>query len=296
MRVLFLGTGASQGYPALFCACDNCESARARGGRSLRRRSAVLIEDDLLIDFGPDLFAATLDHRLALHNVCYLLLTHGHGDHLLLKNFDYRRERWAQQELPTMEVYASEATLQMVRALEWSPAELRVELRPVEPGQTWPMGPYRVTALPAHHAPGQQALTYVVERDGAALLYATDTGAFPPHAWKALERLSAAGVRLDGAVIEATMGLRELPPEAGHMNFARCVEHHRQLRERGITGERCVRLATHFAPGCQQWNDRAHPDAPYGTPPHEETTALLSPHGVRPAYDGLELLLAPNLR
>ncbi len=296
MRLLFLGTGASQGYPALFCACDNCDAARSRGGKSLRRRSALLIDDDLLIDFGPDLFAATLAHRLALHRVRYLLLTHGHGDHLLPKNFDYRRAQWAQQDLPTMEVYGSEPTLRPLQALEWSPAELRVELRPVEPGQTWQMGPYRVTALPAHHALGQQALTYVVEGDGAAVLYATDTGAFPAHAWAGLQRLAARGARLDASVIEATMGVRPLPPDAGHMNFARCVEHHQQLRERGVASERCLQLATHFAPGCRQWADRAHPDEPYGAPPHEETSALLAPHGVQPAYDGLELRLGPTAR
>ena len=34
MHLLFLGIGASQGYPAVFCRCDNCKAARERGGGS----------------------------------------------------------------------------------------------------------------------------------------------------------------------------------------------------------------------------------------------------------------------
>jgi hypothetical protein len=98
-------------------------------------------------------------------------------------------------------------------------------------------------------------------------------------------------MRLDAAVIEGTMGVREMSPTAGHMNFARCVEHHEELRRRGLTKPDCVHLGTHFAPGCQQWTSRPTPDAPYGTPPHEESVALLAPYGVVPAYDGQQIRL-----
>jgi phosphoribosyl 1,2-cyclic phosphate phosphodiesterase len=291
MRLLFLGTGASQGYPALFCRCDNCAAARRLGGRNLRRRSALLVNDDLLIDFGPDLFAAALDFQLALFQVQYLLLTHAHGDHLLGKNFDYHRERWAQHDLPVIQIYGSEATLAHVGGLPWSAEELRVALHPVQAGQTWQMGPYRVTALPARHGEGQQPLFYVVQQGAAAFLYAADTGAFYPAVWDALERLRSEGMRLDAAIVEGTMGVRELSLTAAHMNFARCVEHHDQLRRRGLTRPGCLHLATHLAPGCQQVSSRPKPDSPYGAPPHDATAALLAPHGVAPAYDGQEIEL-----
>jgi phosphoribosyl 1,2-cyclic phosphate phosphodiesterase len=275
MRLLFLGTGASQGYPAVFCRCDNCEAARERGGRSVRRRSAVLVNDDLLLDFGPDVMSAARDYRLALHRARYLLLTHADGDHLYRENFDQHRARWARPEIPALEVYGSEATLGLIRAYPWTLEEMRVALHTVAPGQTWEMGPYRVTALRARHTEPQQPLFYAVQQDDAALLYATDTGAFYPETWAVLERLEAEGVRFGAAVIEGTSGLREQAPEAGHMNLARCAEHHRLLRERGLTAEGCVHLATHFSPN--------------GTPLHEETEAFLAPQGVYPAYDGLRV-------
>ncbi|MGH2398786.1 MAG: MBL fold metallo-hydrolase, partial [bacterium] len=59
MRVTFLGTAAAEGYPNPFCGCENCRAARRAGGRSLRKRAAALINDDLLLDLGPDLISAS---------------------------------------------------------------------------------------------------------------------------------------------------------------------------------------------------------------------------------------------
>lgn len=82
MRVRFLGTAAADGYPNPFCACDNCQQARVSGGKSLRRRSALLINDDLLLDLGLDVIAATQAQRLDLTRLQYCLQTHEHEDHL----------------------------------------------------------------------------------------------------------------------------------------------------------------------------------------------------------------------
>src|SRR5919199_1025761 len=164
MRLLFLGTGAAQGYPAVFCRCDNCEAARERGGRGIRRPSAVLIDDDLLLDFGPDVMAAARDERLALHRVQYLLLTHADSDLLHRENFDQHRPRWAQPDIPTLQVFGSAATLEWIRAYPWSLEEMRVALHAVGPGQTWAIGPYRVTALRARHTEPQQPLFYLVQQ------------------------------------------------------------------------------------------------------------------------------------
>src|SRR5262245_43509875 len=82
MRFTYLGTAASNAFPEAFCGCANCESARRLGGPSLRKRSAALVNDDLLIDLGPDIMAAAQMHGLALTRVQYCVQTHGHSDHL----------------------------------------------------------------------------------------------------------------------------------------------------------------------------------------------------------------------
>jgi phosphoribosyl 1,2-cyclic phosphate phosphodiesterase len=60
MIITFLGTGAANAFREAFCKCQNCAQARMLGGPSLRKRSAALINDDLLIDLGPDIMSVFL--------------------------------------------------------------------------------------------------------------------------------------------------------------------------------------------------------------------------------------------
>src|SRR6266403_4487082 len=56
MTITFLGTAATNAFPEAFCKCRNCAKARTLGGPSLRKRSAALINNDLLIDLAPTLW------------------------------------------------------------------------------------------------------------------------------------------------------------------------------------------------------------------------------------------------
>lgn len=47
MKIKYLGTGAAEGIPALFCRCAICNEARKRGGRELRTRSQAIIDDKI---------------------------------------------------------------------------------------------------------------------------------------------------------------------------------------------------------------------------------------------------------
>ena len=42
MKLQYLGTAAAEGWPALFCTCDNCARARAAGGKNIRTRRKAL--------------------------------------------------------------------------------------------------------------------------------------------------------------------------------------------------------------------------------------------------------------
>ena len=61
MKLKYLGTAAAEGWPAIFCDCDNCRKAMKRGGRHIRTRSQALVDDKLLLDFPAD----SLMHMLA---------------------------------------------------------------------------------------------------------------------------------------------------------------------------------------------------------------------------------------
>src|SRR3989442_11466073 len=111
MKLRFLGTAASEGYPDAFCDCDNCRRARKVGGRSLRRRSAALVNDDLLIDFGPDLIAAALMEAISLAPIRDCLQTHEHADHHDPTHFNSRSADFADHRNQRLQYYATNALL-----------------------------------------------------------------------------------------------------------------------------------------------------------------------------------------
>lgn len=82
MRARFLGTAAAEGYPDAFCGGDNCRRARDAGGPSLRKRSSLLIDDELLLDLDPDVLTASPLHAAPLDRLRYCLQIHEPADHL----------------------------------------------------------------------------------------------------------------------------------------------------------------------------------------------------------------------
>ncbi|MFA5205011.1 MAG: hypothetical protein WC708_11475 [Lentisphaeria bacterium] len=54
MQIKILGSAAAEGIPALWCECETCGQAREKGGKDIRQRASYLIDDDTMVDFGPD--------------------------------------------------------------------------------------------------------------------------------------------------------------------------------------------------------------------------------------------------
>ena len=80
-KITLLGTGACEGIPAPFCGCDLCRHARQHGGRDVRRRFGVLIDDETMIDFGPDAVDALRHAGADDTKIRRILVTHSHVDH-----------------------------------------------------------------------------------------------------------------------------------------------------------------------------------------------------------------------
>ena len=277
MELLYLGTAAAEGYPALFCQCAHCTAARRERGRSLRRRTSALIDGELLIDVGPDLLAASHALGLDLSPVRYVLQTHRHSDHLLDLNFLCREPGFAGTPPARWELRGSRPSIAAIAAFGDTDVR-RMTLEAVAPFQTFTLGPYTVTALLARHDMAIDPLFYAIRRGDKALLWGNDTGPFFPETWEALQRLGEEGVRFNVAAIEATLGAVAAPegaPPGGHMTIQQCADHHNELERRGLLAPGARRLAHHFSHN--------------NNPPHAALEALLRPHGVEPAYDGLRL-------
>ena len=280
MRLTFLGTSAANAYPEAFCSCSNCRRARAEGGRSLRVRSSALVNSDLLIDLGPDIMAAAQRHGIDLTGVHYCLQTHPHADHMDLSHLLSRSPGFGVVGAPRLHFYASPATLeradQTFRRDLWghgltdpgASKELNLALHPIPALQPVQVGPYRVTAYPANHAPGLGAYLYAIEHEGHSLFYGIDTAALTEDTWRAFHQHR---VHLDLVVLDHTYG----PAEEGsdHLSAGQLIEHARRMRAEGLLKEGARVFGTHIA----------HE----GNPPHAELAAFASQHGYEVAYDGL---------
>ncbi|MBQ5390672.1 MAG: carbon-phosphorus lyase, partial [Clostridia bacterium] len=90
MRIQFLGTGASEGFPGLYCNCQLCQKCRELGGKNLRSRRQTLIDEGMLIDFPADTCMRVLAGRLDLPHIYNCIITHSHGDHFYPRDVEMR--------------------------------------------------------------------------------------------------------------------------------------------------------------------------------------------------------------
>jgi len=269
MRLLFLGTAAREGYPSVFCECENCREARALGGRNLRLRSALLVNDDLLLDMGPDLVNAAHRYGLSLSTVRTALITHKHDDHLYTANIGYRDTGCIVGERPTLlDLFGPADAMRDITDAYPDANGLLIATHVIKPFEKWETNGYRCQSFHANHGEGRiECLFYSVDDGRRRLLYATDTGPFSEATWQALS-----GQSFDCIVLEETLGTGQWPQ---HMNFERFLENCRRFRAEGTLREGAPIVAHHFSHS--------------SNPVYEKVAAKLEPQGVIVAYDGLAL-------
>lgn len=269
MDILFLGTAAAEGYPGAFCECRSCLKAKREGGKSLRKRSSVLIDRELLIDLPPDLYWSSVSHGVRLTSLRSLLVTHSHADHFCPQLLEYRGPGFSFTRLPMLTLFGDRAIMPLVEGA-FAVGEARLRLRPVTPYRRYAAAGHRIVPIPANHKTGirgEVALNYIIERGRRAILYASDTGLY---CTEVLDHLMKR--RFDAIVIECTMGRRS---SEHHMNYEKVLAFRQWAEGSGVIKGGGRFIATHFAhDGC-------------GT--HPDVCDILRPHGIAVAYDGLRV-------
>ncbi|MGG1517975.1 MBL fold metallo-hydrolase [Paenibacillus oryzisoli] len=268
MKLTFLGTAAAEGIPSPFCNCATCRHARETGGRNVRKRQSLLVNDDLLIDIGPDLFASCAQLGISLTEVRHLLVTHSHLDHFNPDNLVLRAKPFRlETELPEMTVVAGPSVWMKWELSGGRDAEAGIVRVPMLPGGERELGPYTVRSIAATHQLRMgDAMNYILHDSHVTVLHASDTGYYEEEVWRQLE-----GVHLDAIVMESTIGWRASGKE--HLNFGDLGRMMERLQSIGAISDRTVKIATHFS----------H----QGVKPYEETKAILEQMGIVCAYDGM---------
>lgn len=205
MILTVLGSGGSEGCPSPFCTCKMCEHARRfPDSHEYRRRTAYLVDDDTLIDIGPDFREQMRLNHIDYAKIKRIVLTHSHGDHLDLDVFCRRISPKFAVNPPWIDFYSDEAGIRAVGGPEGKAFPLySVNPYPIHPGETriTPDVSMEINAVRATHDPGTTPLNYVLTRGGKTLLIANDTGWWCDESWEQIARF---GHRFDCAVIDCS--------------------------------------------------------------------------------------------
>lgn len=277
MKAVFLGTGAAEGIPALFCNCEYCTAVRRRGGKEIRTRAQLLLDGELSVEFPPDVFAHGISSGIDLSAIKYLLVTHSHFDHFSPAQLILRGYKFAHgMTSPTLDIFANEEACgefsEATRLEMKDCVKNTVSLHPIGAMQTFSCGDWTVHTLPARHS-SKEPLVFLIEKGEKRVLYLTDTGALPDMAWEGLS--SFKGKILSLVVLDCTFLFGETAKEARHMGLDENARTMEKLRNLSLTDERTKFVITHFS-----HNSKPSPDL---------LAKAEREYGVIAAYDGMTL-------
>ena len=278
MRLMFLGTAAAEGVPAVFCNCPTCLNAKKKGGRDVRTRSQILIDDDTLFDFPMDTYMHMLRYGLDLSAVKRVLITHSHMDHCYPQEFCMRGEPFAKRlTTDKVKVYGNTKVCEMFvgdTAREIRPeVEAGIELKTVAPYDEVISGDMRIIALPASHTVGEDCLVYYVERNGVGVLLLNDTGVLNSEVYSKLADMK---VNVRAVMCDCTYGA--IRHGAGrHMGLFDIVDQKSIMEKAGVLNNDALVIATHLS---------HNTDLDY-----DGISALAKDYNIIVAYDGMTIIV-----
>lgn len=271
MKIRFLGTGAPEGNPSPFCACANCTYARAKHGRNIRLQAALLINDDLLIDFGPDVSRACNTLGIAMSTISSVLVTHCHFDHLYGGNIYLRLLGPRVTPVKPLHLYGPSRLRVVLRDWLVNPKEQNIVFHALKPYGRVRIGSYQIMtfAITQNDAFAGIGMCYAVSQKEKRLLYAVDTYAFSEENWRAMR-----GLIFDVIILDETFGYKD-PPNKDHHNIPLFLETMRRFKAEGLVHKRTRFYAQHLS---------------HHNPPHDRLTNILFSHDITVPYDGMRIV------
>lgn len=247
MKIHYLGTAAAEGIPGLFCNCPVCTEAREKGGRYIRMRSQLMLDNELLVDFGPDTYANTLRCGYNLADLKNVLITHAHQDHLYSEDFANRINGFAHgMKYPTLEVYGSSGVTEMIMSVEPAARVIsrdRVHLTQIKPYEKVQIGSFTVIPLPANHGT-KEPFVYLIQRDGKTFFMHNDSGYLKEEVW---EWLKSSGIKCDLISYDCTFGDTETDYTTSHLGIPMALRTRARLTEIGVATADTLHIVTHFS-------------------------------------------------
>ena len=280
MKIRYLGTGAAEGVPAIYCKCETCQEARKRAGKELHSRMQVLIDDTLCIDFPPDAYYHSLQAGFDYSAVTSLFVTHSHMDHFYACDFILRGYKYTKTVCPHLHVYGNAEVGKVYE--ESVRREMRDEVRAtihfheLQPFSPVEVDGYVVTALLAQHSKTETAYVYLVEKDGKAYLHLTDTGRLPQATMDYLQDVFAnQEKKVDLVCFDCTFLFHTAGEVSRHMGLGDNKAMQEAFERLGVVNNATVYAVTHYS---------------HNSNPLQETLERVqAEYGYIPTFDGMTI-------
>lgn len=281
MKLQYLGTAAAEGIPALYCQCPLCKKARERKGKDIRGRSGLVIDDQLMIDFPPDILTYMVRFQLDLSTIKHLIVTHSHTDHFAPADLVLRQPGCYCNIIdgePVLYVHGNGEVLRLTsQALknEYQTDQVSfLKTSLLTAFEDIDIEDYKITPLPAVHKPDEDAFIYLVQQGGSTLLYAHDTGIFIPIVFDYLEKNK---IVLDMISLDCTCCTKK--EGTNHMGFPDDAEVLERLKSSHTVTDKTICVVNHFSHN--------------GLLTHEQLEAEAKKYGqsFQVAYDGMVLYI-----
>jgi len=223
-RLIFLGTGTSNGVPVLGCGCEVCMSSDPRDRRLRTSALLKLGSQNILFDIGPDFREQSL--RQNILRIDGVLVTHPHYDHIGGLD-DIRQVNFTMNS--AIDIYGTSSSLgeirercgYMFRETQEGGGKPKVALNEIEPYREFTVGGTKVTPFTVMHG----EIPILGYRIGG-LVYITDASAIPD---KSLELIRSEPV--DVLVVNAL----RYAPHPTHFNLDQALEFIAKVKHRSMT-------------------------------------------------------------
>lgn len=276
MKIKFLGTAAAEGMPAVFCNCDTCARARSSGGKDIRTRNQVLVDDNILIDFPVDTYFHSLTHNIDLSKISDVFITHSHPDHCspidLITHGSPHAHKLA---CPTINVYGNKDVIKRVSDIVLPDAKENIlssiNLNAINLYDKVSVGNVTFTPLKANHTKDEDCFVYLISKGDINYLQLNDSGILDDSVYKYLQQN---GIVLDGVAFDCTYGYAH-KGSGRHMGFLDAKSEQARMQKYGIVKPSTKYILTHFSHNSNVF--------------YEEFSLLVAKDGYAVAYDGLEI-------
>ena len=279
MKIKLLGTGGSEGIPAIFCNCPICVNAKKKKGKEIRKRSGAIINGELMIDFPPDILSYICDYNLDITKIKYLLVTHSHSDHLCLDDLAQRNQYVSKdRQEEVLSIYGNSAVIELVKDAMVNNGAMDSAMYTSVCGDTkFNCGEYTVLPIKSKHMKSEESLLYIITKGNKTVFYCTDTDVLDEEQFKIL---ASENIKIDCAIFDCTFGkVDDLPKSLteGHLNIYGVEKIANLLKKYQLVKEDAKYVLTHIAHS--------------GMVTHEQLENLANEYGFIAGFDGFEINL-----